>query len=306
MKKALFALAIGAAFCVSAAELAMDPQTPWKKTAEGYSIDYSGSGWTSLSKKVFVEGGKFYRFSWEGRLDGSELPKIQIVFTANGKNSYSPILLTDAWAAQTAYYYAKESTELLVRIALDPGKGGKILVRNTAWDELTPEQLKANLLPNGDFENGVAGISHWLNLRETLSLPLRIVGGQNFLNGEKSLEMDLPAREKGVWGVKSRSLPIEAGKIYTFSFWAKASAPMGILGGVSIWAPTGHNGKHFNQIRSFKLETEWKEFSWDVTIPADAAEYPDVADCMAELVLMTWNADQTGKIWFDDISFRQK
>ena len=43
-----------------------------------------------------------------------------------------------------------------------------------------------------------------------------------------------------------------------------------------------------------------------MTIPADAAEYPDVADCMAELVLMTWNADQTGKIWFDDISFRQK
>ena len=129
MKKALFALAIGAAFCVSAAELAMDPQTPWKKTAEGYSIDYSGNGWTSLAKKVFVEGGKFYRFSWEGRLDGSELPKIQIVFTANGKNSYSSIPLTDAWAAQTAYYYAKESTELLVRIALDPGKGGKILVR---------------------------------------------------------------------------------------------------------------------------------------------------------------------------------
>ena len=189
MKKALFALAIGAAFCVSAAELAMDPQTPWKKTAEGYSIDYSGSGWTSLAKKVFVEGGKFYRFSWEGRLDGSELPKIQIVFTANGKNSYSPIPLTDAWAAQTAYYYAKESTELLVRIALDPGKGGKILVRNTAWDELTPEQLKANLLPNGDFENGVAGISHWVNLRDTLSLPLRIVGGQNFLE---------PARESSI------------------------------------------------------------------------------------------------------------
>ena len=43
-----------------------------------------------------------------------------------------------------------------------------------------------------------------------------------------------------------------------------------------------------------------------MTIPADAAEYPDVADRMAELVLMTWNADQTGKIWFDDISFRQK
>ena len=81
---------------------------------------------------------------------------------------------------------------------------------------------------------------------------------------------------------------------------------MGIQGGVSIWAPTGHHGKHFNQIRSFNLETEWKEFSWDVTIPADAAEYPDVADRMAELVLMTWNADQTGKIWFDDISFRQK
>ena len=68
MKKALFALAIGAAFCVSAAELAMDPQTPWKKTAEGYSIDYSGSGWTSLAKKVFVEGGKFYRNFRKSRL----------------------------------------------------------------------------------------------------------------------------------------------------------------------------------------------------------------------------------------------
>ena len=306
MKKALFALAIGAAFCVSAAELAMNPQNPWKKTAEGYSIDYNGSGWTSLSKKVFVEAGKFYRFSWESKLDGSELPKIQLVFTANGKSSYSPVSLAGDWTAQTAYFYAKESTELLVRLALDPGKSGKIFVRKTAWEELTPEQVKANLLPNGDFENGAAGVSHWLNLLWNQPLPLQIVGGQNFLNGEKSLEMNLPAREKGVWGIKSRSLPIEAGKTYTFSFWAKASAPMGIQSGVSIWAPTGHKGKHFNQVRSFKFETEWKEFSWDVTIPADATEYADVADRMAELVFMTWNADQTGKIWFDDISFRQK
>ncbi len=298
---------VGFAFLLSAAELEWNVGKPWRKTEKGeYSISYDGKGWPALSKTLPVQPGRFYKLTWEDRLEGTEVPKWQAFVKRNGKMLITGLRLSPNWTARTVYVYSGDAGVLGLRLALDPDKTGRVFVRGAAWEALSPEELRENRIPNGNFESGSAGTEFWLNLNRKLELPVKIVVGQNFLNGEKSLEMDLPKREQGVCGIQSRSIPMEPGRTYTFTFWAKADSPMGITAAVSIWAPSGHRGKHSNQTRIFKIDTEWNEYRWDVTIPSDTAEYPDLADRMGSVVFMTWNADQTGTMWFDDISFQEK
>lgn len=306
--KTWIVLCLGSSFLLNGAELEWNMEKPWQQDGGVYSLSYEGKGWPALTRRVPVLAGKFYRLVWEDRLTGGDAPKWQVFFRRGGKNMGGDAFpLSAEWTSRTVYFYSGKDGELEHRFAPDPGKAGQISIRGFVWEELSPEQLRSSLLPNGNFESASAGAGFWKDLNWKNPVPpVKLVRGQQFLNGETSLEMILPKREKSVFGIQSRSLPMEPGRTYLFSFWAKADVPMGITAAVSIWAPSGHRGKHSNQTREFKIETDWKRYDWEVAIPFDAAKYPDLVERMGSLVFMTRKAGQTGTLWLDDILFRHK
>ena len=118
------------------------------------------------------------------------------------------------------------------------------------------------------------------------------------MNGEKSLELPFGS------GIKSVSVPMEKGKTYQLTFWAKGTKDAVIGSSLSLWSIRKHTGKHFWQGRKFKLGTEWKQYKYEITLPTDEETYPDLKDGTGEISIYVSGTD--GKYYLDDISYCEK
>ncbi len=306
MKKVLIFWTIGAVCAIHAAPVEWDCGRIGTKEADGsYTLNYSGTGWEGLTKVIDVQPGKIYKISWEAKILTQETPVFKLAVSRGKDRSYNRYNLFPEWTHYTHYIYTKEAEKISLRLVFDPDKAAKVLVRNTDFEEVN--SFTGNLVPNGDFElPGAPGTFKSLNWKDT-KLPVSIVSGQNFLHGERTLEFNLAAdRERPECGFKTGYIPVEPGKTYELSYWAKSEPALGITNAVSVWSPFGHKEKHANPTRAFQFGSEWNEYKWEITIPADTETYPDLKECMAELVFITFNKNSAGKIWIDDFFFRQK
>lgn len=305
MRKEIIAMVLLAGWLAIGTELPMICSGGWERAAApgGYLIRYDGKGWPKLNAKLPVTPGKFYRFLFESRGEGG--PAFQIVVTRSGKRSHTGVSCDSRWTKHEFNVYAADAASLQFALVVDPGKSGVIEVRNVQWHELTDEDLRGNLLSDGDMENGNAVPADWNKIRESPEFVATIVENDNYLAGEKSMLFPLTPLKQGVWGMTSRYLPVEPGKRYLFSFWAKAEKSVLIRAGVSLWDPFGHVGKHFNEIGSFPLTPEWKKYEFSVTIPEDPAAYPDVSGRMVQLVWMCWDKNADTQVRLDDLRFEQ-
>lgn len=118
------------------------------------------------------------------------------------------------------------------------------------------------------------------------------------MNGEKCLELPFGS------GITSVRVPMEKGKTYEISFWAKGTKDAVIGSSLSLWSIRKHTGKHFWRSRNFKLGTEWKQYKFEITVPIDEKTYPDLKDRTGEISINVSGKD--GKYYLDDISYCEK
>ena len=303
MRKEFISMLLLAGCGVIGAELSMTCRGGWEKSADSgkYVIRYNGKGRPRLNAELPVTPGKFYRLLFESRGEG--VPRFQVVVTRGGKRFYTGIPYDDHWMKHELNVYVADASVLQLDLGVDPGEQGRIEVRNVQWKELADEDLRGNLLTDGDMENGNVVPADWGKIRESPKFAAMIVENDGYLAGEKNMLFPLTPLKEGAWGMTSRYLPVVPGKRYVFSFWAKAEKEVSISAGVSLWNPFGHSGKHFNEVGRFTMTPEWKKHEFAVTIPADPSIYPDIAGRMVQLVLLCWNRNADTQVRFDDLRF---
>ena len=300
MKKTLFTLTLCAGILAGAADLNWKGGAPWEKAENGeFTIDYQNKGWPSLSSKQEVKAGNFYKVTFECKRDGESVPAVYLhAKDGNGSKPFGISCCTfDTWTTQCAYFPAVKDGSFTVIWGFNPLAAAKVTVRNGKFEEVTPEMMKQNLVLNGNFEDEtVKGAAFWKNLNwKNKSFPGKIVTGQDFMDGEKSLELPFGS------GIKSVSIPMQKGKKYQLTFWAKGTKDAVITAYLSLWGIRGHKGKHFYKGRKFKLGPSWKQYQFEITIPTDEETYPDLKDGTGEISISVKGDD--GKYYLDDISY---
>lgn len=303
MKNALFTLALCTGIFAGAADLNWSGRAPWEKNENGeFTIDYQNKGWPRLTSKQEAKAGKFYRVTFDCKRDGANVPSVYLrANNGNGSKEFGIACCTfNNWSTQCGYFPAEKEGALTVIWGFNPKAEAKLAVRNGKFEEVSPEMMKQNLVLNGNFEyETVKGTAFWkdINWKER-SFPGQVVPGQDFMNGEKSLELPFGS------GIKSISVPMEKGRKYQFTFWAKGTKDAVIGTSLSLWSIRGHKGKHFHTSRKFKLETTWKQYQFEITVPTDEEKYPDLKVGTGEIAIRVKGDD--GKYYLDDISYCEK
>ena len=129
---------------------------------------------------------------------------------------------------------------------------------------------------------------------------MRIVSDAGFLSGEKSLKIVKPA-DKGA-GVSSNPLPVLPGKTAVVKFWAKSGN--GTLNAYVIFdCFQGEQNRHLYKEIIFKLEPEWKEYSFEFAVPADVNEYTGLKEGTCRLRLGLRTSSETAEGFFDNVEY---
>lgn len=283
---------------LSATSVEMTPGNAWSAEAGGWMIDYAGTGWAMLPGRIAVSPDAFYRISW--RKDA-----------LSGPNSAVPIMELNTLRPQrvdctenrgTHCWYSGTESELKFRFYFNPGKTGKVRISEVKVEEIPPESLTENLLPNGDWENGNLsdfwqpgwGIREWY---------ASIVPSPDFLNGEKSLHLS-SAPEKRRYAVISGYMPAVPGSTVELRFWAKADREASLVANIDCQSPAKQTGTHLYKLQAFRLDTDWREYVLRFKLPTDRTVYPALADCAARIHFGR-ETGIDGDIWIDNVEFRQ-
>ena len=258
-------------------------------------------GWPRLTSKQDVKAGKFYKVTFECKRDGDSIPAVYLRINDGVGREFGTFSCTfNTWTTQCAYFPVSKDGTSTVIWGFDPKEKGKLTVRNGKFEEVTPEMMKQNLVLNGNFEDEtVKGTAFWKNRNwKSNVFPGKVVEGAGFLSGIKSLELPFGS------GVTSVKVPMEKGKKYELTFWAKGTKDAVIGATLGLWSIRKHQGKHFYRSRKFKLGTEWKEYKLEITLPTDEETYPDLKDGTGEISIGVNTKD--GTYYLDDISYCEK
>lgn len=303
--KRLFILLSALSLTLSAVDLTITPRSPWKASGEKeYSVDFDGGkSWpTLLIKPGALRPNTYYRLTFEAKDSSRGEAKTQAGFqyARNGKNAmqylqwrgsleYTPIVL---------YFKTGETTSsanLLFNI--NPGPAAKISVRNPALTELSAEDFKTNLLSAGDFENGC----NFHGFSSAYAKDLSIVPSPSFFCGEKSLK--LTRKPNDTTDITTSNLPAVPGKTIKVKFWAKSAETEVPARMILDFGFPGYKPHLYRQFL-FKIEPEWKEFSFSYTVPADLKTYPALTEGMVKFRIGLLKSPNAAETWFDNIEYR--
>ena len=306
----MVAIAVLAAMgSVMAEDLQITASPPWQEAIDNeqkcYTLEYSGQGWPGLSFSPVIKPDNYYMVSWKMKSSVEEKEtQFALVAELSGKSGNASYVLTKDWSDYTWYFYSGKASNINLRLNANPGAAKTITLKDVKVTLVTPEMLSQNLLTDGNFENGSGIPANWWKTWDTTVNPAVISGSQGFISGEKSMEVNFAAQDKGVAGIQCIQMPAVPGKEFEFKFWAKSESDYAISMSLQAWSQFGHTGEHFYKFEKFKITPEWKEYSLRATIPTDVAKYPDLKD-QVMFISITGEKGQTGKVWFDDMLFRE-
>ncbi|MEI8245489.1 MAG: carbohydrate binding domain-containing protein [Lentisphaerota bacterium] len=295
-----------------AGNLQITSENPWQETVDNgmkcYTLDYSGQERSGLSFSMPVKPGGYYMVSW--KMKGSvqeDIAPFGIELNMNGKTETANYVLTKDWNDYVFYFYSEDSTEAKLRLRLNPGKSKTITIKDVKADAVTDKQFTQNLIPDSNFENASGIPANWSRTNDSTVNPSRIVALPGFISGEKSLEVNFVKQPAGQCGFKSIHLPVVPGKDYEFSLWAKSEQPHTLSVSMDIIGFTRKIGAtHFYKRELLKVTPEWKAYSFKTTaIPMDIVKYPDLQNRMLIIHIRWEDKTQDGKVWFDDMEFKQ-
>lgn len=302
MKHLIIAAALAAVTAASAAELTVKPYKPWNTVAPGeYSLDYDGSqSWPTVKLDVKdMKPETYYRLSVECRTAGKVAPQLCCHDSRDGKKISRYATLKggkEEFAPLAIYFKTGDLKKFDLFINLNPGTAGKVELRNIKLEEVS--DFNGNLLTDGDFEKGSRFTPYF-----TAEEGVQVVSDAGFLSGEKSLKIVTPA-DKGA-GASSNPLPVVPGKTSVVKFWAKSGA--GTLNGyVNIDCFQGGQNRHLYKEFVFKLEPEWKEYTYEFAVPSDVNEYTGLKEGTCHLRFGLRKADGVTEAFFDDVEYSIK
>ena len=303
MKK-LFFLLSALSLTLSAVDLKITPRSPWKASGEKeYSIDFDGGkSWpTLLIKPGALRPNTYYKLTFEAKDSSDGLVNTQIGFktSRDGKNTTRYFI----WKGKTQYtpltlYFKtpEKSADSELFSNINPGPAGKISVRNFALNELSAEDLKTNLLSAGDFEDGC----NFNGFSSAYAKDLSIAPSPSFFCGEKSLKLTKKAND--ITDITSTDLPAIPGKTIEVKFWAKSAKNDVPARMILDFGFPGYKPHLYRQFL-FKIEPEWKEFSFSCTVPADLKAYPALIEGMTKLRFGLLQSANAAEVYFDNIEY---
>jgi len=310
MKRLLASMTIALGISALGENPAIVAEQPWAAQDEAntqvYSIVYPGTNYPALAFTVDTAPDAFYKI--EFMMKAQEAGPDQVVLAFDGPlgkgNTQYP--LAKEWSVYSTYLFSGNGGAFNFRLYLNPGPVRNIQVKSISATKLSPEDLKANLLPNGDFERQDGITSSWTKSWGVVDYPASIVPSEGFLSGERSMAIDFkPQADGSPVGIQSIQMPVALGKEYEIKFWAKAEQEFPINVDTQTWSVYGHKEKHFWKRDVFKITPEWKEYSLRVAISSDLAQYPDLSAKTVFFYIGAVAKDQKCRVLFDDVNFKQ-
>ncbi len=154
-------------------------------------------------------------------------------------------------------------------------------MRNITLTELSPEDCGRGFLIDFEKDNTLPGL--WSRSWGQKKFSASVVKS-DFINGEMSMKL---VSDGETASVSSVPIPMISGTKYKVSFWAKGSANGSLL---FIFNSNNQrlSGNHppINLLRKdCAIETQWKEYSFEVTFPTDLKKYPNAVIPMANLAI---------------------
>lgn len=175
----------------------------------------------------------------------------------------------------------------------------KHLISIMAFAALLPLPAGENILKNGTFETPD---NEFRAYDKKQASQVEIVRSPGFFCGEKSLKLTKSAGES--MGIISGDLPALPGKTIEVRFWAKADRPAPVCSILDFWRP--NQNRHLYKKFLFKLETEWKEFSFTYMVPFDTTAYTALKDGKVKLRFDMVKSPEAVTVYLDSIEYRIK
>lgn len=303
----LLILLIGLNSHLTASEdIAVTARDPWKKkridSHEEYVLNTS-KGFPPIQISTEIKPGTFYRLSWEMR-NVVDLLERQMQFRVEleGAEAYTyGYVVSKEWNPYSAYFYSMESTRCKLSIYPNPiNAETEIHIKGITLVEVPQDQIRKNVIPEGDFENNTELPTFWQPGSGCEGkLTATIVPSKDFISGEKCMEVDLTNEGSVPLEIRSNFMPVEPGHSVKLKFWAKADDEKTIAVIIQGFGPI-HSGGHFYKGEKYRLDKEWREYSLSAVIPSDLGKYPDL---LRKIVFISINGDRSrsGKVYFDNM-----
>lgn len=241
----------------------------------------AGQWGTSLSIKTAVKAGRLYRLVWKAKEAKLSNSKLNLTVKPPAGAAYG-----ESYALETTFhpyllhYHAQRSGELEFIAHAPPGNSG-LELRDLGFEELDAAAWDKDVFPSEAF--ATPGL--WLR-----GTPILVKS--DFLGEAMALKLS-DGLNSPPWS------PVEPGKPYVLSFWAKADAPTQVDATLDTYRP-GHKGEHWWVGKSFRLSREWREYRVETTIPRPE-RIPDMVDRMARVTLHP--KDKAASIYIGHITF---
>ena len=260
------------------------PRGGWEKTAENtFAIqckpDMQGSAFLEL--KASVKPGVFHVLEWEARGALSDNSGQAQTLLELDRTVFPGFEVDKGWNLYRNYFYSGKKDSVLFSIYLRRSHDQFLEIRNLKLLALSSDDFKKGYL--FDFEKDQTLPGFWTRSWGQEKFAASIVKS-NFINGEKSMKLISDGTTQT--SVSSGAFPVIAGTRYKISFWAKGSANGSLL---FIFNSNNQrlSGNHppVNLLRKHcAVETEWKEYSFEVSYPTDLKKVPPAAIPMANFV----------------------
>ena len=308
MKKFLIVFAVGLLpAMLPALPFTLTPSSQWKTTSgDAASIDYDGSRiWPKLrlSPSEKLKPNTIYRLSFEAK-SSSDRKRIQFCYqtTVNGKSCVArpDFMPNTKFMKYTLYLTSGETGKMeKMHFLFNPTSPFKLELKNIRLDEMTDSLLYGkNLLPCGDFEED----NTFQPYAKKQAPFVKVVDSPNFLCGEKSLQLTTSKGESAE--MISAPIPALPGKTVEVKFYAKSTLP---VKGYIIIDFGAFGGKHCYLPYTFKIESNWKEFTHEFKIPEDVKLYPALLWKLAHFRLGIRSLDKNdANAYIDGITYIMK
>lgn len=296
MKYFVFFIALMAACALfSDDKLQIRTSGGWINKDHMFSLDYGSAkkGAVYLSRNVTPH--TIYKIAWRVARSHPDVPA-PVLFVENTRKH----AVQFDGGNRVHYWNSGSETTLKLRFDISGGKPGKICLSDISIQKIEPDELKQNMIQNGDWEQG--SVADFWQSRDTGIIPGRVelVNSPDFFSGSRSLCLKPAAQESG-YSIRSAYMPIIPGETFVLTFWGKSNIDTTLTGSLDCSSPTNiPDGKHPHKIANFKLTPDWNEYRLEYTVPSDLSVYPALQDGVARI---WFSCSGKGTIYLDNLEF---
>ena len=289
LQKILFLAAAGTLFGATGAETVFSSDfsaQKWNRapawTIEGDTAKATQTPgkWPALSYPIPLEKNNFYRCSFQYRTSGSTDSSDKLLLHVHKKYNFSYPPVTE-WTTSYAYFHAADSGKGDLMFQLEGKSPFQLQIRKIQVEKLSADDRKRIRV---DFasDNGPMPAFFRKHFWKNAEGSLQVVPAEDHIEGGKAMRITARAKTgKTQLSVYSLHLPLEPGKRYRLSLWAKADpqTPFSFY----IDGYVSGQKKHWYKGTRTKLTARWEKQSMEFSGPA-VAEYPQMAKQTAYLV----------------------